>query len=133
MRALLRYGPGLLALLLALMLPKTFVLAVVAGGSMSPALAPGDLCVVIRSEDYLPGDVVLYSSADGARVLHRVVAAGPRGLHTQGDANDSLDREVVPLQRVEGKVARVIRLSRVLRLVSPAFGARILNQSQMRL
>ena len=122
MRTLLRYGPGLLVLLLALIAARTFALAVVTGGSMSPVLVSGDVCIVVRSEEYVCGDVVLFSSADGGRVLHRVVAAGPRGLRTQGDANDSLDRDAVSLRCIEGKVVGVIRLSRVLHLVSPAFG-----------
>ena len=122
MSTLLRYGPGLLVLLLAFLVARTFALAVVTGGSMSPTLAPGDVCVVVRSEEYVRGDVVLYSSVDGGRVLHRVIVVGPRGLRTQGDANDSLDRDAVSLRQVEGKVVGVIRLSRVLHPASPAFG-----------
>lgn len=122
MRTLLRYGPGLLILLLALLAGRTFVLAVVTGGSMNPTLVSGDVCIVVRSKEYVRGDVVLYSSADGGRVLHRVVVVGPRGLRTQGDANDSLDRDAVSLRCIEGKVVGVIRLSRLLHLAPPAFG-----------
>ncbi len=96
-----------------------------------PALHPGDICIVVRGVRYEEGDVVLYHHG-GDRVLHRVVAAGPRGVRTRGDANRSLDREMVPLADVEGRVVRVFRLSEVLHLASPSGSATLLNQSHTR-
>lgn len=45
------------------------------GTSMSPTLADGELCIALRENEYLPGDMIAFSR-DG-KVLTRRVIAGP--------------------------------------------------------
>ncbi len=98
---------------------------------MAPTIEPGDVCLVRSEGSYVLGDVILCSSR-GSRVLHRVVVVGPRALRTKGDANTSVDREPIPHGDVDGRVVAVFRVSRWLGLASDIFGAKLLNQSQMR-
>ncbi len=105
-------------------------LAIVAGGSMEPALARGDICVVVSGLAVEPGDIVLY--ADGASlVLHRVHRLSESGdLWTKGDANSTRDRSPVPLDQVRGRVIFTIPLGSVSRGWMPsAHGAKLQNQS----
>jgi len=89
----------------------------VGGGSMSPALAQGDLAVVRRGgRGVAEGDVVLVARPGwSAGVLHRVVAVGlDDTLVLQGDANPTADRDPVRATAVLGVVAVVIPTGRTL-------------------
>lgn len=81
----------------------------VSGGSMSPALWPGDVCLVTRAASLAVSDVVLYvPPGHTGRVLHRVRSLEGSGIVTQGDANPIRDREPVPRSVVLGKVSAVM-------------------------
>lgn len=81
----------------------------VTGGSMLPALIPGDVvqfqsCIAEQTE---PGDVVLFRREDRF-VVHRVVNKTSDGLLTQGDALAQPDLPVSSAE-VIGKVVGVSR------------------------
>jgi signal peptidase I len=58
------------------------------GGSMAPAIQPGDLLHIERARprDLRPGDVILFER-DGRLFAHRVVRWHRRRLITRGDAH----------------------------------------------
>ena len=82
-------------------------------GSMAPNYPPGTL-VVVRpgpADDIAIGDAITYqlSSGEPTVVTHRVVGLGYDGkgervFTTQGDANESPDREPVRAVQVRGEV-----------------------------
>ncbi len=115
-----RIAIGMVLLVAGVAAARLVVFAVVTGDSMAPAIVRGDVCVVARSGDVVPGDVVLYRDPCARRpVLHRVVALnGDGSLTTQGDANESADRRTVPRAAVVGRVVRVMSFGRTLRLAS---------------
>ena len=87
----------------------------VGGGSMYPALRPGDLAVVARTGHAGAGRIALLDTARHGRVLHRVVSVGVDGaVHTRGDANSVDDLDAVPATSVIGPVVLVAPLGRVL-------------------
>ncbi len=85
------------------------------GGSMRPTLVSGDLVEVVPTPPRClrRGDVVAYFRSDPRRlVVHRVVATGPGGLRTKGDAAAAHDSETVPGARVIGRVHQFYRRGR---------------------
>lgn len=81
----------------------------VEGGSMEPALSPGDLIVYRRVGAALePGELVVFEHG-GALVVHRVAGLMRDGsLRTRGDANASLDATPVSGDDVRGEVLAVV-------------------------
>jgi signal peptidase I len=85
-------------------------------GSMSPAIKPGDLAVLHRTDpkDIRVGDAITFvAPVNGSpMVTHRVVsiANGPGGpsFHTKGDANQSVDPWVVHYSSTGWKVTTVL-------------------------
>jgi signal peptidase len=87
------------------------------GGSMEPALHPGDLLFYRRRPARLRGgDIVVYSHPGWPRgVVHRVVRVLPDGRAvTRGDANPIPDRDPVPSRRLRGRVALVVPVGRCI-------------------
>jgi len=109
-------GCALVVALTALtLLAGRVTLVRVGGGSMAPALWPGDLCIVLDDPSPSTRDVVLFV-ADGhrQRVLHRVRAQQGSRLVTQGDANPLPDRNSVARENVVGRVAAVVPIGRIV-------------------
>ena len=79
------------------------------GGSMSPALQPGDLLEVHHSaaDGVRRGDIVLFQR-DGRLFAHRAVAVTTAGTVTRGDAHRH-DDPMVPAEDVLGIVRTVTR------------------------
>lgn len=102
-------APYASVLLLACALIARWEPVAVAGGSMRPALEPGDLVFVRRDAVPRVGDIALVEAGPGVRYLHRVRRVAPGGgLVMRGDANDIADRRVVPLASVSGVVHAVL-------------------------
>ncbi len=80
----------------------------VTGGSMRPALEPGDRLLVVRRRRYRPGDVVaLADPRDGRLLVKRVASVTADGLlDVRGDdpgaSTDSRTFGLVPPGRVRG-------------------------------
>lgn len=92
----------------------------VGGGSMSPALAKGDLVVLRRGADRVrEGDVVLVEKTGWpSGILHRVHAVNADDtLVLQGDANPTADRDPVRFDAVLGVAVWVVPTGRVLAAV----------------
>jgi len=93
---------------------------VVLSSSMAPALQAGDAIVVddVSPRQIERGDVVTFEPPAGAgeygteRVTHRVVEVVERDdgryFRTKGDANEELDRGLVPADNVVGRVSFAI-------------------------
>jgi signal peptidase I len=87
----------------------------VGGGSMRPALVPGDLVLVARAASVSAGDIVLLESERHGRVLHRVVARrGDGTVRTRGDANAVDDLDATPATAVVGPVVLVAPFGRAV-------------------
>jgi len=83
----------------------------VAGWSMGPALAPGDVVLIRRGARPIPGDVVLVTADGHEPVLHRVVDLLDSGLaRTKGDANQVADLELASPSEVAGTAIAVVPL-----------------------
>jgi len=76
-----------------------FTPSVIASGSMTPTLNPGDIAIIISvpSQTIKIGDIIQYYTAD-MMVIHRVIGTytvgGTRWFMTKGDANTELDDPV---------------------------------------
>ncbi len=114
-----RVAEGVLALVVVALGWSHGVLYV-EGGSMQPALYPGDLIVYRRiGHEPVRGDLVVFRY-DGTLVVHRVMRVRPDGsLVMRGDANADADPAPVDGDSVRGTVIAVMPVGRAAeRLVS---------------
>lgn len=81
--------------------------AVVASGSMEPALSVDDLILNHTEDSYGEGDIITFQNGDSL-TTHRIVEVTDEGYVTQGDANNTTDLDVVPLKAVIGRVVWAI-------------------------
>ncbi|MDG6103976.1 signal peptidase I [Dactylosporangium aurantiacum] len=105
----LMFFAGLVA---ATVIPTAFgwSASVVVSGSMTPAIAIGDVVVAapVRDADIRPGRVLRFRDPSDPRrfVLHRVVAVGADGtVVTKGDAAAAADSAHVSVADVTGRAA----------------------------
>jgi len=105
-------GAGLAVV--ALVLAWSHGMLYVEGGSMRPALYPGDLIVYTRvAAEPREGDLTVFAH-DGDLVVHRVVGVEPDGsLRMRGDANVAADVEPVDRNDVRGVVVAVVPAGKV--------------------
>ena len=90
---------------------RAYVVTMVDGTSMRPALEPADLLLVQRQAPGVAvGDVVVFPRPGWqGGVAHRVVAILSGGrLTTRGDANPVADREPVPAGALVGRVVAYV-------------------------
>lgn len=100
--------------------------AVIASGSMEPALQVGDLILIHAQQTYAPGDIITFRSG-GSLVTHRIVGQTALGFITQGDANNAADAEPVWPEAVEGRVAgRIPGAGRVIAALRTPLGMTLL-------
>ncbi len=89
--------------------------SLVGSGSMTPALAVGDIAIVLKvpTEAIRVGDIIDFKMAKRVDVIHRVVAINRTkdGVEfvTKGDANDAADAGAVVPDNVIGKVVLTAR------------------------
>lgn len=105
-------------------LPQSFgySYAVVASGSMSPAIKTGELVVIKRNDSYVVDDIVTYES-NGIYITHRIISVTRTGYITKGDANNIPDGEI-SASRVCGRVIyHSMKLGRAFDFISSPFGA----------
>jgi len=91
-----------------------FTPTIIASGSMTPALNPGDIAIVVATqpETIKIGDIIQYRTANAeAPTIHRVIdkyeSGGTLWFITQGDANNAPD-DPINERQVMGKVITVI-------------------------
>ena len=70
---------------------------------MEPAIYKNNFILIKGSNSYKKGDIVTYISESGSLITHRIIALTDTGYITQGDANNTADREIKD-QRFLGKV-----------------------------
>jgi len=98
--------------------------AVVATGSMEPAIAPGDMIVFHEQENYEVGDIVVFEAENF--VTHRIVEITENGFITQGDANNTNDGEILREQMI-GKVVFIVpKVGYVVDFLKSPFGILVL-------
>lgn len=81
---------------------------IVTSGSMEPSMSPGDLILVKSQESYDLGDVVTFRDSRGETVTHRIMGSVSGQFITQGDANNTEDGELLPPERILGKLRLVL-------------------------
>jgi signal peptidase I len=87
----------------------------VAGGSMRPALSPGDLVIVDTRSPAALDQIALLRSPRHGLVLHRVTAVqGDGSVRTRGDANAIEDFDASPASSVIGPVVLVAPVGRLI-------------------
>ena len=92
----------------------SFTLVRVAGGSMAPALIPGDVVVVAKHQRPVRGGIVLMRPGE-TLVLHRVTSIAPDGsVRTRGDANPIADFTATPVAAIRGVATLVVPIGGVL-------------------
>lgn len=113
--ALISIIPYVLLLAVGLWAHAGFEFVSVAGGSMRPALRPGDLAIARRGELPTVGDIALIRSPGRAPYLHRVARIPERGmLIMRGDANPTPDSRMVAIRHVSGTVRAVVPFGTLL-------------------
>jgi len=86
-------------------------LVIVTGTSMAPAIASGDVAVVLRTDDYAVGDVIAYhpSAVPAGRIIHRIVGGdADAGFITRGDARTTEDPDRPVPAAIDGEVVTVL-------------------------
>lgn len=78
--------------------------AVVLTGSMEPVIRADDLVVVHRQETYSAGDIIMFRSGANTTTTHRIAEVTAEGYRTKGDANNTADADIVPVEDVLGRV-----------------------------
>lgn len=85
------------------------------GGSMRPALQPGDLALVSTRSGVSRGDIALVDAPGRGLLLHRVVRVRDDGaLRLKGDANNVEDSTWVSARRSRGVVVAVVPVGSML-------------------
>ena len=82
-------------------------LVMVKSGSMEPGISVNDLLLVKAKSSYSEGDVITFSTSEGALLTHRIIETTDTGYITQGDANNVADSEI-SRQKVLGEVVLVV-------------------------
>jgi hypothetical protein len=89
------------------------------GASMTPFFREGDVLEIepCAQGNVRRGDVLVFNEPGAGRtVVHRVVAAGPEGITTKGDANGTPDPYLLTAPYIRGRVVRARRGRRCFRV-----------------
>ena len=87
-----------------------FYVLIVQSGSMEPAIRTGAVVVVVKSNSYMPGDIITFGEMSKAKTptTHRIMEVqndnGNISYITKGDANDTADFEPIEADKIKGKV-----------------------------
>lgn len=100
--------------------------AVVASGSMEPALSVDDLIINHAQNHYAKGDIITFQNGNSL-TTHRIVAITEEGYVTKGDANNAADLDVVSEDAVVGRVVMMIPyLGNILFILKTPLGMTLL-------
>jgi signal peptidase I len=78
------------------------IYVIVSGNSMEPFMHTGDLAILRQSDDYQPGQVVVYRHPKLGSVIHRIIAERRGRYILQGDNNAWIDSFLPSNQDIEG-------------------------------
>lgn len=80
---------------------------IIISGSMIPEIQIGDIVVTNNVKDFAVGDIIAFRS-DSSVIVHRIVKEmdvnGQRMFQTKGDNNNVEDKELVTIDKIEGKM-----------------------------
>lgn len=100
---------------------------IVTSGSMEPAFSAGDVVIVKKGKDCRPGDIVTFRDSAGQLVTHRIVGTNEGRYITQGDANNTVDGELLdPLNVVATYVTYIPRVGEALLFLRSPLGLLVL-------
>ena len=99
---------------------KTFV---VRSGSMEPFIMTGDVIVVKHAGQYHFNDVITFVNSFDQIVTHRIIAIDGSTFQTKGDANHSVDGDIIKKEKIIGKVvAHVSKLGYYVAFIKTKLG-----------
>lgn len=81
---------------------------IVTSGSMEPDFSPGDMILIKKEPGYELGDIVTFRDAAGQTVTHKIVGRVEGQFITQGTANNTEDDDLLPPERILGKLQVVL-------------------------
>jgi len=85
---------------------------VVLSGSMEPTLPVGSIVYSLKNTNYQVKDVISYQVPSGMTVTHRImeIVEKPEGVfyRVKGDANNTVDSDLIPSQKVMGKAITLL-------------------------
>ena len=91
--------------------PNLFRALIVTSGSMEPAVKTGSVVFTVKTDNYLPGDVVSFTIGEDSknlithRIIHKIYDTGLNPTYlTSGDANEDLDTWTLTDKNIKGKV-----------------------------
>lgn len=91
---------------------QSFRTFVVQSGSMEPSIMTGDIIIIVPQLAYTISDVITFKGSEDRVITHRIIKEESTAEEilfvTKGDANRETDTEVVPLERIVGKVILVV-------------------------
>ena len=79
---------------------------VVLSGSMEPTYKVGAIIYYESFDEIKKDDVIVFSNSDDSFVTHRVVELKGDKYVTKGDANESVDAELVEVHNIKGKAIK---------------------------
>lgn len=98
---------GLVSIYVVICIPMIFKYKplVVLTGSMEPSFKVGSIVYYKRTniKDLKVGDAITFKLKDGTIVSHRIEKINDDSFVTKGDANNTVDHDPVPFERVLGK------------------------------
>ena len=80
--------------------------AVVLSGSMEPVINVDDLVIVVKTDNYEVGDIIVFQEGRIA-ITHRIVEINDEYVITRGEANNTNDTPL-SYEQIKGKVIMVI-------------------------
>ena len=80
-----------------------FAFLIVATGSMSPQINPGELIIIKEYTNYQVGDIVTYKVDDEHLITHRIIEKQDNQIITKGDFNNIVD-DPININQIQGKV-----------------------------
>lgn len=81
---------------------------IVTSGSMEPVFSAGDMILVRNEKSYELGDIVTFHDPAGQTVTHKIVGSVEGQFITQGVANNTEDDDLLPPERIIGKLQVVV-------------------------
>lgn len=103
-----------------------FSAAIVISGSMSSTIEVNDMIIIREQDDYKVNDIITFESGNNL-VTHRIVEKTADGYMTKGDANNTIDQQVVIPEQVVGQVIFIIpRIGQFIEYLKTPLGMTIL-------
>ena len=75
-------------------------------GSMEPSIKPLDLVIIVKSDDYKVGDIIMFCIYDEC-IAHRIISIDGEIITTKGDASPQPDTPIIK-DIVRGKAIAII-------------------------